>query len=471
MVMSKSDAATLLGTYLPSWAANHDYVSRIDRWYRGELTASEKPSLPSDKKPTAEYRELRERAMTRWLKYVVRSLAQGLYVEGYRRSDQTQSENQKPWQVWQANGLDARQIPIHRNAMAHALSYVVVLPGEGQSGSPLPVVRGYSARKMMAFYQDVATDEWPMFALRGDQITAEDGSRAWRFRLYDEEAIYLFDGTDKSGGGLTYIETKEHGVGVCPVVRYVNEIDLEGRADGEVEPNIDLAARIDQDTFDRLIVQRFGAWAVRWIAGLEMPAVDADRRAEKLRAGIEDVLISESPDTKFGALPTTPLSGFIEARDSDIRDLAVVTQTPPQDLLGQMVNLSAEALAAAEAGRTRKWEERKHTFGEAHEQMLRLAGHVMGDEQSANDFSAQVVWRDMESRSLAQVADAFGKLVQMLGVPPEVLWEKLPGWTQQDVERAKALVAQHGGIDALIQHLEAASAPPGPPAPAPAAAG
>jgi hypothetical protein len=50
-------------------------------------------------------------------------------------------------------------------------------------------------------------------------------------------------------------------------------------------------------------------------------------------------------------------------------------------------------------------------------------------------MSAQVVWRDTEARSLAQTVDALGKLVQMLGVPPEVLWEKIPGVTQTDVKR------------------------------------
>jgi len=173
----------------------------------------------------------------------------------------------------------------------------------------------------------------------------------------------------------------------------------------------------------------------------------------------EDILIADDPDTKFGSLPATALDGFIAAADADIRVLAAVTQTPPHHLLGQIANLSAEALAAAEASLTRKVEERKHSFGESWEQALRLCSWVMGDTEAASDTDAQVRWRDMESRSLAQAADALGKLAQMLQVPVEMLWEKIPGFTDQDVERAKALAAEGGGIDALFRDLTDAATP------------
>lgn len=447
MTMKPGDALELAKTYLPAWTANRTAIDRVDRWYRGRLNDTDKPSMP--RVVTREYQELRERALTPWLRYVVDSLAQGLYVEGYRRSDQP--DNVAAWDVWQRNGLDAKQIAIHRGAMAHSISYALVLPGD-----PMPRIRGMSARKMVAFYQDSAEDDWPMFALQGSAIWKGDGQEAWRFRLYDDQAIYTFSALDSVGTQLKYVELEEHNGGECPVVRFCNKIDLDGRTDGEVLPFIELAARIDQDTFDRLVVQRFGAWVVRYIAGMAQPETAEEQRAKKLELRVEDMLVAEDQDTKFGSFPATPLDGYIKARDSDIRDLAVVTQTPPQDLLGEMVNLSAEALAAAEAGRTRKWQERKHTFGESHEQVLRFVAHLMGDEAGADDFSAQVVWRDVESRSLAQVADAFGKLASMLDIPAEILWEKIPGLTQQDVERAKQIRAAGGGVEGLLRELTAA---------------
>lgn len=449
-VMDKGAVTALAQRHIQDWWTNYKAVDKIDRWYRNDLYDTDKPALPAD--VDREYLTLRERAMTPWLRFVVRSLAQGLYVEGYRRSDRP--GDLAPWAMWQRNGMDARQLPLHRNAFAHGLSYQTILPG-----NPVPVMRGVSARKMVAFYADSSEDEWPMFAIRGDKARDRDGREFWRFRLYDEVAVYTLDG-QQGADNLTYISHEVHNVGVCPVVRYVNEMDLDGNIDGEVAPNISLAARIHQDDFDRLIVQRFGAWLVRYIAGLKEPPTDPEKKAQKRQLRVEDFLVAADPNTKFGALPATPLDGYIKAHEADVRDLAVMTQTPPADLLGHMINMSAEALAAAEASRTRKWQERKHTWGESHEQSLRLGAHIMGDEEAAADFSAQVVWRDVESRSLAQVADAFGKLATMLNFPAEILWEKIPGMSQQDVERAKEIIASNGGIEGLLRELTQSQDPP-----------
>src|SRR5690606_41984985 len=72
----------------------------------------------------------------------------------------------------------------------------------------------------------------------------------------------------------------------------------------------------------------------------------------QLRHG--DILVSDSPDTKFGALPETPLDGFIRAAQWDVETLASISQTPTYELTGQLVNLSADALVAARGGQMRK---------------------------------------------------------------------------------------------------------------------
>jgi hypothetical protein len=220
-----------------------------------------------------------------------------------------------------------------------------------------------------------------------------------------------------------------------------------------------MASRINQSTFDRLIVQRFGAWKVRYATGMAEPETDTERRAALQLLEVGDILVNESTDAKFGVLPETSLDGFIKAKEADVRDFAAVTKTPPQELLGEMVNLSAEALAAAEAGRTRKVSMKKLMFGESHEQALRLAAAVAGDAAGAADTSAEVVWKDLESRSLAQTADALGKVAQMLQVPVEILWRKLPGFTQQDIDEAKAIIDEQGSVSGAMQRLFADTDP------------
>jgi hypothetical protein len=64
----------------------------------------------------------------------------------------------------------------------------------------------------------------------------------------------------------------------------------------------------------------------------------------------------------------------------------------------------------------------------------------------------QVRWRDTESRSFAQTAQALSVVATGLHVPVEMLWERLPGWTDADSARAKDLI-ESGAIDALLEEL------------------
>src|SRR5690606_7272135 len=126
-----------------------------------------------------------------------------------------------------------------------------------------------------------------------------------------------------------------------------------------------------------------------------------------------------------------------------------IAQVPPHYLLGQLVNLSAEALVASEASLMRKSKQRQKSFGESHEQLLALAGRVGVYEVSED---AEVLRADTESRAVAAAADALGKL-QALGVPIELILERIPGFTQQDVERAIALIQSGDSLSQLAEML------------------
>lgn len=459
-MVDTADAERLLADeLLPAWQQERRRLDAIDAWARWEHPEPHRP-----KHATAEYRELARRAQAPWGDLIVGSIAQTLFVEGYRRP--SDPDDALPWRYWQANSFDARQIAVHRAALTYGVAYVGVLPGVApDSGEALPWMRGFSPREMLAVYEDPAVDEWPAVAVRVRKIK---GGRL-EVALWDDERVRYYE-TDDVGAKLEQVREVVHGIGECPIVRYCNRVDLEGRAAGEIEPFLSVLGRIDQTTFDRLVVQRFASWVVRTIAGMSVSETarvtgePAERVKMRLRA--EDFLVAEDPDTKFGALPATSLDGFIAAHEADVRVLAAVSQSPAHELLGSMANMSAEALAAARASQTQKADERRHVFGEAHEQLLRMAAFVAGELEAAADFEAQVRWRDTSIRSLAQAADALGKLAQMLGVPVEMLWEKIPGWTDQDVERARALVRE-GGIERLFDELARGLTPITEPAPPP----
>ena len=250
-----------------------------------------------------------------------------------------------------------------------------------------------------------------------------------------------------------------------PIIWFANNLDLAGESRSDIAPFIPLASWIDQDTFDRLVVQRFGAWRVRYITGMAKPTDDEKARLEAQALRVEDLLVSPNADTKFGTLEPTSLDGYIASRDSDIRDLAAVTQTPPHHLLGLSPNVSAEGLVEAQAGLMRKVDERNHLFGESWERTLRLGAYMCDMDDEARDFESQMAWKDTESRSLAQAADALGKLATMLQVPVELLWERIPGWTSKDSEDAKKLLDELRAEAMLMAELEMGATTPGAAAP------
>lgn len=431
----------------PTLRNEKERMDTIDLWYRWQHQ-----DLVLPRRSTEELRSLLQLAKTPWLGLVVTNVAQAMYVDGYRTPEA--KESSRAWRLWEANDLDGRQGAFHRAALAYGQCYGTGLPGVNDFNEPTAVLRGVSPRKMVAFYADPAEDDWPAIAIR------KDGDS---YRVYDDEAIYFLGWETDAGTGarqLRYIEDRRHDLGLCPVVRFTNMLDLEGRTDGEVEPFIPLAKRIDKTAYDRLLTQHFNSWKVRTVAGMAEPDSEEEANREKLRLRHEDLLVAEDPDTKFGTLPETQLDGFIRAYESDIKTLAAATQTPVHAMVGDLINLSADALAAARAELDAKVMERKKSFGKSWDQLLRLGSMIDGDDESARDVLAHVTWADVSVRSMAQAADALGKFATMLGVPVKALWRMIPNVSKSDIQEWEAMAAEGDAFANLERLLDAQATEP-----------
>lgn len=424
--MNQSSVIELVRDQLwPGWTKERDKLDAIDKWARWQQEASRLP-----KQSSRESKFLEEISRTPWLGLVVTTVAQCMYVDNYRSSIEDEDPKRGPWWTWARNGFDRRQIAVHRAALTYGYSYVKVLPGEDYLGEPMAVMKGVSPRKMWAVYEDPAVDDWPMYAMQVDSQPRNTSM----VRVYDEEHEYFLSTEGTEGDKFEFIEAREHEASVPPVVRYTNQLDLDGRADGEVEPYIGPARRINKTAYDRLLAQHYNSWKVRTVTGMAKPDDDEDAEIKRLLLRQQDLLIAEDPDTKFGTLDETPLEGFVSSWRADVEALAAVSQTPAHQLTGQLVNLSAEALAAARASLTQKVYERQKSFGASHGQSLRLAAALEGQEDYATDVLGRVSWQDMEIRSLSQAVDALGKAATMLEVPKRALWGRIPGVERPDVD-------------------------------------
>jgi hypothetical protein len=433
------------------WEQERDRLDRIDHWYRW---TQEDIHLP--RAATLELKRLTQLSKVPWLGLVVTSAAQAMYVDGYRSRLDNDGDltDSPPWRTWLANGMDRRQTAVHRYGLAYGYSFLTVLPGEDPlTGQSQAVMRGVSPRKMYAVWDDPAEDDWPEYALRIVERSGDDHLA----RLYDSTAVHTL--RISGDGEATYLDEPQiHDAGVCPVVRYANMLDLDGRTPGEVEPYIALAARINKTSYDRMLVQHFNSWKVRYITGMSPPDDDETANRAKLQLRQDDLLIAEHTDAKFGTLDETELGGFIAAHRADVETLAAASQTPTHELTGQMANLSAEALAAARASLNQKVTERQKSFGASHAQALRLAAALEGHDEYARDITGRVTWQDMEIRSMSQAADALGKMVQMLHVPPSATWARIPGVEKSDVQEWVALAERGDPITQLQMRLEQQSA-------------
>jgi hypothetical protein len=462
--LSRAAASELIVDRLfPAYLKESERLDLIDCWLRWK---HEPVQLP--RTATRELRKLAEISRTPWLSLIVSSLSQCLYVDGFRSDlDQADPDSEglntrtsPPWETWLANDMGRRQVAIHRAALGYGYAFVRVLPGVDTRGKR-SVLRGVSPRNAYASYEDPAADDWPVYVI---QVESRGEGKGYLVQLFDDEEMLTFtmgSSTDKP----VFVKREGHGANVTPFVRFANHVDLDGRCDGEVEPHIPLAARINKTSYDRLLTQHFASWKIRTISGMAEPADDEEANRTKLKLRQDDLLISDDPDTKFGTLDETPLNGFIDAWRSDIEALAAVTQTPTHALTGQLVNLSAEALAAARAGQTQRVAEKQKSLGGSHVQVLRLSARLEGFDEYADDVSARVTWQDMEIRSLSQSVDALGKAAQMLGVPLEALWQRIPGVEKSDVDEWVRMAREADPMDRLAAQLERqaqpATRPPG----------
>ena len=163
------------------------------------------------------------------------------------------------------------------------------------------------------------------------------------------------------------------------MVRFVNAWTADGQIVGEVALLIRDQQTLNAVNFDRLIVSRFGAFPQKVISGWSGSRI---RCWPPQRGGGWTFEDAEVKATTLAAGPTTDYNAILE---EIVQHIALRAGISLANVTGKLVNVSAEALAAAEANQQRKLAARRESFGESWEQVLRLAAAMDGDEATAAD--------------------------------------------------------------------------------------
>lgn len=388
---------------------------RLDNYHRGKH-----PVPYGNRKMREAYRRLQKQARSNYAGLVAETLLERMKVVGFRAGGrETDTTDTTAWGWWQANKLDANSGLVHRAAVVMSRAYVIVGDRDGK-----PLVTGEDPRQVIH-----ESDPSDRYALRAAlKVWADDVEQAVLAVLYLPDTIHYYRARSdvKSAASLwkptvwevdTTNAFAPNGIavnpfGVPPVVPFVNRPDLTGEGLGEFEDVTDIQDRINTVVLDRLVISAMQAYRQRWVKGIDLedkngnPQTSFDPGADLLWA---------VPDQKaeFGEFGAVDLAPLISAIESDVSHMAAITRCPPQYLLGSVINVSGDALTAAETGLVAKTGEREQEYGESWEAVYRLAGKVMG--QTIPD-DAEVLWRDPQFRSLTEMASANVQL-KTAGVP------------------------------------------------------
>jgi hypothetical protein len=394
---------------------------------------------------TEETIELRKRSVYNLMPLAVSIPAQISFVDGYRRGGELFPPEWK--NVWDRCNMPAKQTQIYKAALKYGQAWV----GLENLGKKKPEIKLYSTRDTVGMFHDPVNDAHPVYlvTIKSRPLDKKNPGRA----IYmDDERIVHFDYTTDHEFRERPGENYEHDLGVCPAVRYVCELDDVGNVRGVIEPLIPTQDAINQSKFNLLITQQFSSFKVRWAAGMVgEPRLDSDgdiMRDDNGQVMYQPVAVSPSrflmvddPQGKFGALDETPLQGFIESLEMEIKHFATQGQLPPHSLLGNMSNLSADTLIAAMGQTMRFGHVLKVSWGQSHEALLRLVVLDLGID-GGDDYAGEVRWRDMSDQGFATLMDGLGKAVQMVGVPRRFAWTRFPGVTTGDLEEMDKLAKE-----------------------------
>lgn len=387
---------------------------------------------------------------------VVEATAERMEVEGFRFGDDPDSDKDA-WRIWQESDFDAGSA----DAITHALVYgrcPISVDPDGPRlivEDPRQVVVAYSSdgRRTRLAALKVFTDEWT-------------GARF--ATLYLPAAIYRYVDQSAKGAGEPRWELREvpgtpavSGNPLAEVPFFELRNRPMGRTRSEIANLVIPQARLNQAVFNTDAVAEYGAFRQKWVTGVEIPRDPVTNKpVAPWDAGVTKLFVADG-DASFGDFNPTDLSGYLALCESIASHMARLSGVPVTYFLTSVANLSADALALLVSRLVKKCQRRVRGYEPAFEGAVRLAFKSLGDPR-ANQMDAEVKWASMETRSVAQDADAAVKLTAGDNpvITPQTAQEKYLGMSQTERDRDEAWRAEGNATSNLAAVLDAAQVAP-----------
>jgi len=377
-----------------------------------------------------------------WCPLVVDAVEERLNVQGFRHGIDPKADADA-WQIWQANGLDAKSQLAHSEALIKGDSYAIVWgDSDGQ-----PRVSIESARDVVVAYAP------------GDRTVRIAALKRWKDNdgthatLFTPEAVYKYVRIDAGNGGWTIdpddgeLWPLPNPLGVVPVIPLINRPSLT--SDYGVSEFINVVPMqdaVNKLLADMLVASEFIAFPQRYVTGLELDEQPNGTIKPPFQIAIDKLLVAEDPAARFGTLTAGDLQNYVTGIELLVQHVASQTRTPPHYFYLSGNFPSGDAIKSAETGLVAKSRRKMRFFGEAWEEVMRLCFKVLDDPRGDVDDS-ETIWADPEYRSESELADALIKR-SAIGVPRQQLWEDA-GYSQTQISRFKAMEAADA-LDSLL---------------------
>jgi hypothetical protein len=393
-----------------------------------------------------------------WCAPVCEIPAQRLEVRGFRFGDQTQDDRDAR-NIWQRNAMDAESKVLTLEKHVKSRAFVMVWADDPSEPDPEPLITVEDPTQTIVVYEPesrrrrkaalkmwAGDDGW-------DYATLYLADELWKMKRrarVDSAAarIIVPDGVESPYDWVPRFDDSTMTVipnplGQVPIVEFANRRRLKAAPTPEHKPVMPLQNAVNKLLADMMVAAEAGAFPARWGTGVDLPRDPLTGQEiddpDMWRLSLSKMLRATDPAAKFGNFDAADLSNFTKGIELLVQHIAALTQTPPYYLLGQVANLSGDALAAAEAGLVAKCRDKTVFDGEDWEEVMRLAFAVKGDAK-AHEYNAEAIWRDVEFRSESQLADALLKKKQV-GVPFRQLMEDA-GYSQTAIDRMEVFAEQ-----------------------------
>ncbi len=415
-------------------------------------------ALPESVETSQKFRRMAGLATTNLTGLAVEATAERMNVEGIRIGDEPDADKGVWDDIWQRSDFDAGSQEAITAALVYSRSFISVTPPNGDRPArlsyedPRQVVLAYTPEGERAAALKVFTDEWTgdtfgtlylpgVVAKMVRQRSPFGGDSQWMLRQVDQSVIA------NPFGEVPFFELRNR---------------LTGATRSEVAPLVIPQRLLNQTIFNLQALDDFGSFRQKWAAGIEVPRDPVTGApVAPYEAHVSKLWVAEGADAKFGDFAATDLRPTIEWAREIAAHISRLSRVPITYFLSNISNLGGDALALLISGLVLKCQRRVKGYEPAFEGSIRLALRSMGDPR-ANAANIEAKWAEMETRSMAQSADAALKLTSSADpvITPQTAQEKFLGMSQTERDRDDAWRREGRATSNLSAILTAAGAAP-----------